>query len=102
MGGERNVVIGVVYRPPSGNLALLNEQMTQVLAKVGRTETYIMGDYNVDLLKSVSHQRTSDFLEGFYAGGFYPLVSLPTRITDTTATLIDNIWTNSVLNHIKS
>ena len=33
---------------------------------------------------------------GFTSGGFYPLVSLPTRLTDTTATLIDNIWTNKV------
>ena len=33
---------------------------------------------------------------GFTSEGFYPLVSLPTRLTDTTATLIDNIWTNRV------
>ena len=33
---------------------------------------------------------------GFTSGGFYPLVSLPTRLTDNTATLIDNIWTNKV------
>ena len=30
------------------------------------------------------------------SGGFYPLISLPTRLTDTTATLIDNIWMNNV------
>ena len=28
--------------------------------------------------------------------GFYPLISLPTRLTDLTATLIDNIWTNNL------
>ena len=28
--------------------------------------------------------------------GYYPLVSPPTRLTDTTATFIDNIWTNKV------
>ena len=28
--------------------------------------------------------------------GFYPLLSLPSRITNTTATLIDNIFTNNV------
>ena len=33
---------------------------------------------------------------GLTSRGFYPLVSLPTRITDTTATLIDNIFTNNV------
>ena len=56
----------------------------------------MLGDFNVDLLKSGTHGPTSDFLEGFTSGGFYPLISLPTRLTDTTATLIDNIWTNNV------
>ena len=39
---------------------------------------------------------TSDCLEGFYSEGFYPLISLPTRLTDTSATLIDNIFTNNL------
>ena len=28
--------------------------------------------------------------------GFYPLISLPTRLTDKTATLIDNILTSNL------
>ena len=28
------------------------------------------------------------------ASGFYPLINKPTRITDSSATLIDNIFTN--------
>ena len=42
------------------------------------------------------HAPTSEFLGGLTSRGFYPLVSLPKRITDTTATLIDNIFTNNV------
>ena len=38
----------------------------------------------------------------FTSGGFYPLISLPTRLTDTTATLIDNIWTNNLVATIGS
>ena len=52
--------------------------------------------FNVDLIKVGTHGPTSDFVEGFTSGGFYPLISLPTRLTDTTATLIDNIWTNNL------
>ena len=61
-----------------------------------------MGDFNFDLVKSGTHGPTSAFLEGFTSVGFYPLISLPTRLTDDnhdrpgTATLIDNIWTNNV------
>ena len=55
-----------------------------------------MGDYNIDLLKSSVHSPTSDFLEMMYDKSFYNLISRPTRITNATATLIDNIYTNSV------
>ena len=35
-------------------------------------------------------------------GGFYPLISLPTRLMDLTATLIDNMWTNNVVARMSS
>ena len=45
---------------------------------------------------------------GFTAGGFYPLISLLTRMKDDeieqrgTATLFDNIWTNNVESRVAS
>ena len=68
----------------------------RVWVKIRGVSGYIMGDFNVDLIKMGTHGPTSDFLEIFTAGGYYPLVSLPTRLTDTTATLIDNIMTNNL------
>ena len=50
----------------------------------------------MDLLKASTHEPTSDYFGEFKSAGFYPLVSLHTRQTDKTATLIDNIWTNNV------
>ena len=70
--------------------------MARVLGLLPGTDAYVMGDFNMDLLKVGTHGPTSDFMGEFTSGGFYPLVSLPTRLTDTTATLIDNIWTNNV------
>ena len=101
-GNLKNEIIGVVYRPPGGDLAIVNEELGRVLTKTRGHSVYIMGDFNVDLLKAGSHRPTADFLQGFYEGGFYPLVSLPTRITDTSATLIDNIWTNNLEDRIES
>ena len=80
----------------------LNNEMARVLTLMRGTDGYIMGDFNVDLLRDGTHGPTSDHLEGFMSRGFYPLISLPTRLTDTTATLIDNIWTNNVLGGLGS
>ena len=73
-----------------------NDKMDQVTGKLRGVNGYILGDFNADLIKSGTHAPTSEFLGGLTARGFYPLVSLPSRITDTTATLIDNIFTNNV------
>ena len=48
-------------------------------------------DHNLDFLKSVKHGPTNDFIEANLDFGMIPTVTRPTRITKTTATLIDNI-----------
>ena len=53
-----------------------------------------MGDFNYDLLASDTNISANDFLETFLSASFLPLISRPTRITNTSATLIDNFFSN--------
>ena len=94
---HKNDLVGVVYRPPGGDLRGHNENMSKVLEIARKENCYIMGDFNVDLLKVNQHAPTSDFMGVFTTNSFFPLISLPSRLTDTTATLIDNIWTNNIM-----
>ena len=94
--GRKNDLIGVVYRPPGGNLVEFNKEISKILSLTKSDSCFIMGDFNVDLLKLNKHTPTNEFMSEFTTQGFFPLISLPTRLTDTTATLIDNIWTNKV------
>ena len=54
-----------------------------------------MGDFNLDLLKTEKNRYIKNFTNMF-TSTFYPLISRPTRITSTTATLIDNIFLNNI------
>ena len=54
-----------------------------------------MGDFNVDLLKYDSYNSHRDFLNNLTSSGFLPHILQPTRITDFSATLIDNIYGNN-------
>ena len=56
---------------------------------------YIMGDFNIDLLKVDIDRPTHDYLEYIYSYSILPTIYKPTRITATTATIIDNILTNN-------
>ena len=55
-----------------------------------------MGDFNIDLLKIDSHNETCKFYDILSANGFRPLILQPTRVTLSSATLIDNIFINSM------
>ena len=48
-------------------------------------------NHNLDFLKSSSHPPTHRFLEEMMDLGLLPSITRPTRITHSTATLIDNI-----------
>ena len=57
---------------------------------------FIMGDFNLDLLHSDSHVPTEDLLNTLIFSSFFPTISYLTRITETSATLFDNIVTNNI------
>ena len=57
----------------------------------------ILGDFNLDLLKFETHSGTNDFLNILISISYFQSQILqPTRITDHSVTLIDNIFFNSV------
>ena len=102
-GFNKDVIIGVIYRPPNKDVKSFNELMTTIIDKVNKEKKicYFMGDYNIDLLKHESHPQTSEFLDIMYSNNFIPVITRPTRKKDKSGTLIDNIFTNNLveINH---
>ena len=62
----------------------------------------MLGDFNLDLLQYDRHLATQEFVDSLFSHAFIPLISNPTRLTSHSATLIDNIFTNSVSRNIFS
>ena len=54
-----------------------------------------MGDFNIDLLKNEYCNYSNNVFNQLSSSGYMPLITKPTRITKSTATLIDNIFTNN-------
>ena len=53
------IIVGTVYRPPNSNIVDFNDTMSNILEKIGHHSCYIMGDYNLDLLKHDKHPLTA-------------------------------------------
>ena len=50
------------------------------------------GDFNIDLSKYDSHTATTDYVDMLLVNNFLPVVAMPSRITDSTSTIIDQIY----------
>jgi exonuclease III len=95
---SKNIILGNIYRPPSGNFEIFENKLNEILANVDKTKkiSYLTGDFNIDLLKSDVCEYSNRFCEQLFTSSFFPLINKPTRITQHTATLIDNIFTNDL------
>ena len=73
------------------------ENMSTILANLKDINgtVYIMGDFNLNLINISEHIPTSDFVELMFSYSFSPLINKPTRLAETSATLINNIFCNS-------
>ena len=98
----KSCIVGVIYRPPDSDMAKFFEHLDIVLDRISGKRSYLMGDFNLDLIKNEQHTATGRFLNCMNSVGLHPLISLPTRITSTTATLIDNIFTSDFFKPVKS
>ena len=93
--GKRDVVVSV-YRPPSANVHDFITKMEELMKDIRRQnfhDVYIAGDFNIDLLKEDNDKiELTNFMHAY---NHYCAINKPTRVTDTSATLIDHVWVSN-------
>jgi hypothetical protein len=97
MINSRKLVLGNIYRPPRNNIDNYNtfiNDLNLILSNFQRSkcDVAIAGDFNIDLLKIQDRQIFHDYFDTFISNGFIPKIVLPTRITNQSSTLIDNVY----------
>ena len=94
---ETNSIVGVIYRHPCmDELMFIDDHLkkiTDILSKENK-KIFITGDFNFDLLNISKHNETFSFFDTMMSNFFLPLITIPTKISSGTNTLIDNIFTN--------
>ena len=94
----RPLVLGNIYRSPSYNsITDFSQSLSLIIERLNseNKDIVIVGDMNIDLIKSETHRETSEFLDNMISNDLFPKITLPTRVTHTSATLIDHIYTNN-------
>ena len=96
INSSSNTIIGVIYRCPGSDIPFFNSKLQNILAIIpSENKTCIhTGDFNLNLLNAETHPLTNEFTDINFEHSFFPLINKPTLLTNSSATLIDNIFTN--------
>ena len=84
---SKKYVICNVYRKPGGTteeMTTFTNEFCNLLNELKRMkhDIYTCGDYNINLLNINSNIHCNNFFENVVSCGFYPKITLPTRIDD--------------------
>lgn len=101
-------IIVCVYRPPSADYNLFESVMDEVLSSIFLSTKCVIvcGDFNVNLLEK--SPMCVSLVNTFKSFNLVNLFCEPTRITATSATCIDNVFSNedaikkSIINNLSS
>ena len=95
--GKKNKIYACIYRHPSMEIDDFNQNFFEQIIKElihDNKITYLLGDFNIDLLKLETDDNINSFYNILTSNLFVPHITLPTRITSHSKTLIDNIFSN--------
>src|SRR6266516_1517540 len=93
-----NIIVISLYRPPDADLVLFEAKLVKSLAEIiklaGKKKIVLAADWNINFLLTNSNPKIDQFVTNMESLFLIPTITVPTRITERTATLLDNIFIN--------
>ena len=105
---DKNIIVGIVYKPDYVDYEDFISRLELALDTITKEKKrgFIMGDFNIDLLKYNHNRQVNTFVNLMYSYSFSPCIDRPTGVCSTkngtTISLIDNIFTNDIEHKITS
>ena len=94
---KKNIIVCIFDRSPKSSLKLFNEKLDNILDIIHREKKYcyIMGHFNVNCINDFSDVTlySQQFINMFLSHYYLKLITIPTRVRQSSATLLDNIYT---------
>ena len=95
-GLPKGLIIGNIYRPPRMLKVEVKQFINEFTLLILSLEKYklninLAGDYNLNLLKINNEELCTEFFDLITSHSLLPRITLPTRISNASGTLIDTI-----------
>ena len=98
----KNILLSCCYRPPSGDSENLSAFLQNKIIEKSVSEkemSYIIGYFNMNCIKYHENTKTKHFYDNIFEKGAIPIINHPTRISEHSTSLIDNILTTDIFNN---
>ena len=95
-----SIIFNVICSPPDSHLNVCETFFKKILSDsttVNKT-FFLAGDFNINLLDFETNKKVQSFVNLMFEFSMIPTINKPTRVTKHTATAIDNIITNCIIN----
>ena len=90
--------IVVLYRHPNTNIPEFTRKLDDAFCNPLLTNkcTYILVDINIDISSANRTTAAQEYINVLSSKGFFPIITKPTRVAETSSTIIDHIITNDL------
>ena len=97
---SKSIVLNLAYRPPNDDPNEPENHFKNILSKreITNKELVLVGDFKINVLEFNESKMVQNFVNLMFPHGLIPTINKSTRVTRNTATAIDHIIPNSVIN----
>ena len=93
----KTLTVGSVYRHPTSDVKRFENASINVIKSFKANENYVvLGDFNVNYDERSSTPAIKQYINHISSVGCTKLINQPTRITQTSSTIINHIYVNSM------
>ena len=96
---RRPIIIGNIYKPPhnnnnNANIERFIEEISPIINTLQQENKYaaIVHDFNINLLQINEREKFEEFFDLMCTNNFFPKITLPTRSSKKSCTLIDQMF----------
>ena len=93
---KANYVVGVVYRHPTSRHDDFIDAINCSIDKIAKSNQnfYLLGDFNINSAPNATNSSADKLINMLLCNNCHRLITIPTRVTNTSHIIIDNIITN--------
>ena len=82
------------YNNNNATIERFTDEISPILTSMGKksSNAIVAGDFNIDLLQINERHKYQKYFDVFVTNGLFPLITLPTRASKHSCTLIDQLF----------